>query len=406
MGKFIVRGGRPLSGSVRVSGSKNAALPVIFASIITRGISRFYNLPTITDVCDALEIIKSLGAKIHTEGGVTVVDTRELSYTSVSPDRVSRLRASTYLIGSCLARFGRAELLPFGGCSFSHRPIDMHLDAASKFGARIDGDHLTADSLFAADISFRQPSVGATVNALIMASCIPGESHIIGAAREPHILSLISYLKSAGASIRAENGTYTVRGGELRGGIAVIPGDTLEAGTYLAASIVTGGAVYVSDFDTRELATFTSPLLSRGVIEEVSDSGIALIGRPRREIFVTTGPYPAFPTDLQPILSTVLATSSGGEIVDQVWPSRFGYLVELAKLGMSYSREGNRVRVYRSNIRPAVATATDLRGGAAAIILALLADGESEINSGELILRGYDSFVEKLKNLGADITYV
>ena len=406
MGKFIVRGARVLHGSVRVSGSKNAALPIIFASLITRGVSRFYNLPAITDVCDALEIIRSLGARIHNEGDVTVVDTRTLSFASVSPETVARLRASTYLIGSCLGRFARAELLPFGGCAFARRPIDMHLDAATKFGARIDGDTLTADGLHAADISFRQPSVGATVNALIMASAVKGESRITGGAREPHILSLISYLRSAGAIIRAEEGSYTVRGGDLHGGIAVIPGDMIEAGTFLAASIVTGGTVHVSGFDARELAAFTEPLLARGVIEEVTDSGIALLGRPRREISVTTGPYPAFATDLQPILSTVLAASSGGEIVDAVWPSRFGYLTELAKLGLSYSREGNRARIYKSAIRPAKVTATDLRGGAAAIILSLAAEGESEIDSGELVLRGYDSLVEKLKNLGALVRYV
>ena len=166
MGKFTVRGGTPLIGSVRVSGSKNAALPIIFASVTTRGVSRFYNLPNITDVRDALGIIKDLGAKIHTEAGITLIDTRDLNYSPANPERVAKIRASTYLIGSSLARFGRAELLPFGGCAFSHRPIDMHLDAAAKFGAKIDGTTLTANTLRAADISFRQPSVGATVNAL------------------------------------------------------------------------------------------------------------------------------------------------------------------------------------------------------------------------------------------------
>lgn len=405
MGKFIVRGGTPLVGTVRVSGSKNAALPIIFASIITRGVSRFYNLPDITDVCDALDIIRTLGAKIHTEGGVTVIDTREVAYATVSRERVAGMRASTYLIGSCLAGFGTAELMPFGGCAFAHRPIDMHLDAAVSFGANIDGTHLSAKHLHATDIHFRQPSVGATVNALIMASSISGVSHIVGAAREPHILALVSYLRSAGASIKVEGDTYTVTGGELHGGIAVIPGDMIEAGTFLAASLVTGGAVRVSGFDARELSAFTSPLLARGVIEDVTDGGILLCGTPRREISVTTGPYPAFATDLQPILSTVLATSSGGEIVDAVWPSRFGYLGELARLGLSYSREGNRARIYKSDVHPAKVTATDLRGGAAAVILSLLAAGESEICSGELVLRGYDAFVEKLKSLGANIRY-
>ena len=238
-----------------------------------------------------------------------------------------------------------------------------------------------------------------------MAASTKGESHIVGAAREPHIQALISYLRSAGAEITVDGSSYTVKGAELHGGMAVIPGDMIEAGTFIAASMVTDGAVSVSGFDTRELSAFTTPLLSHGVIEQVTDSGIILRGRPRREISVTTGAYPAFATDLQPIFSTVLATSHGGEITDAVWPSRFGYLNELAKFGLSYSRDGNKARIFRSEIRPASVVATDLRGGAAAIILSLLAKGKSEISSGETVLRGYDSLVEKLKNIGADIRY-
>ena len=406
MGKFTVNGGRPLVGSVRVSGSKNAALPIIFASIITRGVSRFYNLPDITDVSDALGIVGELGAKIWRDADVTYVDTRELKYRDLSLDRVRRIRASTYLIGSCLSRFKRAELLPFGGCGFAQRPIDMHLDAAEKFGAKTEGVHLSAERLHPAEISFRQPSVGATVNALILAAGIEGESRLIGAAREPHISALISYLNSAGATVSDVGDVITVVGGELRGGVAVIPGDMIEAGTYLAASIVTDGKVRVSGFDTRELAAFTSPLLSAGVIEQVSDGGVTLLGRPKRAMSVVTAAYPGFATDLQPIFSTLLAISQGGSVRDEVWRSRFGYLSELSKLGVKYSQEDNCAHILPSRITPANLTATDLRGGAAAIILSLAAKGISEIECGELVLRGYDSLVEKLSILGADISYV
>ena len=405
MGKFTVNGGRPLVGSVRVSGSKNAALPMIFATVITGGVSRFYNLPDITDVSDALGIIKELGAKVWREGEVTFIDTRQMRYTSPGLSRVRKIRASTYLIGACLARFRKAEILPFGGCSFSHRPIDMHLDAAVKFGAEIDGNTLKAKRLQPAEIIFRQPSVGATVNSLILAAGIKGESRLIGAAKEPHIRALISYLQSAGAKISESDGIITVQGGELHGGVGVIPGDMIEAGTYLAASLVTGGEVRVYGFDTRELSAFTSPLRFAGVIEELSEEGIILRGKPRREISVITGAYPVFATDLQPIFSTVLAVSRGGRIEEQVWRSRFGYLDELSKLGLSYSRDGNVARIFPSSIIPGRVIATDLRGGAAAVILALLADGESEISSGELVLRGYDSFVEKLRGIGAEVTY-
>lgn len=405
MGRFIIGGGRPLAGSVRVSGSKNAALPIVFSTLATEGVSRIYNLPNITDVTDALAIVKEFGAKVWREGEVTLIDTRNLYYVTPNLDRVRRIRASTYLIGSCLARFGRAELLPFGGCAFSHRPIDMHIDAAVRLGATQNGDELSAKALTGTDLKLRLPSVGATVNSLIMAASAEGESRIIGAAREPHILSLISYLRGAGARISVSGDVITVTGARLHGASAVIPGDMIEAGTFFAASIVTGGRVRVGGFDARELSAFTSPLLSSGVIEDVSDGGIMLVGRPKREISVTTGAYPAFATDLQPIFATVLATSQGGRIEDTVWQTRFGYLDELARLGLSYSREGNVARIFKSTTYPARVTATDLRGGAAAVLLALGTEGQSEVASGELVLRGYDSFTEKLRALGAEISY-
>ena len=406
MGRFIINGGNALYGGVRVSGSKNAALPIIFASLTTVGVSRIYNLPDITDVGDALGIVEDFGAKVWREGGVTLIDTRELSYCVPSLDRVKRIRASTYLIGACLARFGRAELLPFGGCAFSVRPIDMHIDAAIALGAVTDENRLIFSNPRPAEITFRQPSVGATVNALILASAVEGETLLVGAACEPHIRALVSFLVSAGAEITVKGNTIRVRGGALHGATAVIPGDMIEAGTYLAASMVTGGRVRVSGFDARELAAFTSPLLAAGVIEDVSGGSIMLVGRPRREISVTTGAYPGFATDLQPIFASLLASARGGVIEETVWLSRFGYLDELARLGLSYARENNKVRIFPSEILSGAVKAPDLRGGAAAVILALLAEGESVIECGELILRGYDSFAEKMRALGAKIQYI
>lgn len=406
MGRFVINGSKPLYGGVRVSGSKNAALPVIFASLATVGVTRIYNLPDITDVDDALGIVREFGARVWRECGITYIDTRELRYTVPSLERVRRIRASTYLIGACLVRFGKAELLPFGGCSFSHRPIDMHLDAAKRLGATLADKELSADGLRGGEITFRQPSVGATVNALILASGTDGDTTLIGAAEEPHILTLISYLKSAGADITSCGNVISVKGARLRGGVAVIPGDMIEAGTFLAASLITGGRVRVSGFDPRELKAFTAPLLSAGVIEDVSGGSIMLVGKPRREISVTTGAYPGFPTDLQPIFATILACSRGGRIEETVWHSRFGYLDELARLGLSYGREGSVAYIYPSEILSGRVRATDLRGGAAAVLLGLMAEGESVVEDGEFVLRGYDSLAEKLVSLGADIRYI
>lgn len=405
MSRFIIKGGKALHGSIRVSGSKNAALPIIFSTLATDGVSRLYNLPDISDVRDALSIVEEYGAKITFQGGSTIIDSRSIGYVTPSVERVRRIRASTYLIGACLSRFGRTELMPFGGCAFSVRPIDIHLDAARKLGAVIDGNTIIAEDLAGAEINLRLPSVGATVNALIMAAGAKGRTTIRGAAREPHVLSLISYLKSAGAGIRCQGDVITVEGGKLHGGTAVIPGDMIEAGSFLAASILTDGRVSVSGFEISELSAFTSPLVRAGVIEDLTDGAISLIGRARREISVATAAYPGFATDLQPILATVLAVSSGGTIKEQVWPSRFGYLDELARLGLSYRREGNVARIFPSLTIPGRARATDLRGGMAAVLLGLCADGESIIDSGELVLRGYDSLTEKLSSLGAEISF-
>ena len=405
MGKFIVNGGKGLFGGVRVSGSKNASLPIIFASLTTHGVSRIYNLPDITDVADAIGIIEDFGAKVWREGGVTFIDTRELSYTVPRLDAVKRIRASTYLIGACLARFGRAELLPFGGCAFSVRPIDMHLEAAARLGATLTDNQLRTDGLSGAEIAFRQPSVGATVNSLILAASACGETRLSGCAREPHVKALISYLVGAGARISVKGDSVTVVGAELHGSSAVIPGDMIEAGTFLAASLVTGGRVRVSGFDARELSAFTSPLLSAGVIEDVSGGSVMLVGKPKREIAVTTGAYPAFATDLQPVFAAILASARGGRIEETVWRSRFGYLDELARLGLSFRMEKDSATIFPSEILAGRAKAHDLRGGAAAVVLALAAEGESVIDSGELILRGYDSFAEKLTDLGAEIQY-
>lgn len=404
MSRFIIRGAKALHGSIRVSGSKNAALPIIFSTLATDGVSRLYNLPDISDVRDALSIIGEFGAKVTREGGVTLIDTRDVGYVTPSLEKVRRIRASTYLIGACLSRFGRAELMPFGGCAFSVRPIDIHLDAARRLGAVIDGNTARAERLTGAEINLRLPSVGATVNSLIMAAGAKGRTAIGGAAKEPHVLSLISFLKSAGAGIRRQGDLITVEGGELHGGTAVIPGDMIEAGSFLAASIITKGRVSVSGFDISELSAFTSPLVRAGVIEDLTDGSIALVGRARREISVTTAAYPGFATDLQPILATVLAASAGGRIEEQVWHTRFGYLDELARLGLSYRRDGNVARIFPSLIISGRARATDLRGGMAAVLLGLCADGESIIDSGELVLRGYDSLTEKLTLLGAEIS--
>ena len=405
MGAFIVEGGARLCGRVAVSGSKNAALPVIFASLLSRGKSRIVNLPDITDVSTALELIALFGAEISRKGSVTVINSENVRYTVPPPGLTERIRASTYLIGASLSRFSRAELGSFGGCAFGPRPIDMHLECAELFGAVRDGDTLTVDSARPFSVSFRQRSVGATVNALIMASAAPGESRIYGGACEPHIDTLISFLRSMGAEIEVMDGVISVRGGELYGGEVTVPGDMIEAGTFLALSLLNGGCVEVEGAKGEELLGFLSPFISSGAAPLRSCGAYSLHGAPSSPVHITTEPYPGFPTDLQPIAAPMLALHKGGSITDTVWRGRYGYLSELGKMGVEYEISDNTALIKPSVLNPASVRALDLRGGAACLLAALMAKGESRISDGELLFRGYENLTEKLTAIGGKIRY-
>lgn len=402
---YKIRGGIPLCGSVTVGGSKNAALPILFATVVTNGVSVIRNLPDIGDVAVALRLIGNLGARIERSGSTVTVDTRQLEFSSPDGTLTSAIRASSYLIGACLARFGRAELAGIGGCSFADRPIDMHLYAASCLGASVDGATVTADGLRGSRIDFRQPSVGATVNALIMASVADGETVITSYAREPHVAALADYLVSAGASIRFTDTAIYVRGRALSGGEVTVIGDMIEAGSYLSAAVATGGCLTVRGVCTDDLTSFLSFLTDLGVYVSISDSYVTVtaphsLGRAH----VTAAPYPGFPSDLQPIAAPLLALGGGGSIIDSVWRSRFGYLSALSAFGVRYRLTESGAVIYPSTLIPSHTAATDLRGGMACIITALAASGESTVGGAEHILRGYEDPVSTLSSLGASIS--
>ena len=318
-------------------------------------------------------------------------------------EKVSKIRASAYLIGACLSRFGRAELQSFGGCNFDNRPIDMHLAAATLHGAKIDGSLLYADRLIGADVVFDKISVGATVNALLLSASALGTSRIYGYAREPHVMSLIDFLNRAGGEIEVCDNCITVKGRALTSSDANIISDMIEAGSYLSLSLATGSKLKVVGADATELKSFTHPLVSCGANLEVSEEGITLLGNISKPIHIVTAPYPAFPTDLQPLTSPVMARFFGGVIFEGVWRNRFGYLNELAKFGLKFESSDGCAVIHKSKLHPAMATATDLRCGAALIIAALCADGESVIEDSDVIKRGYSDIVKKLRGIGAQI---
>ena len=404
MKKITIHGGVPLFGEVDVSGSKNAALPIIFATLICDGVSHVTNVPDIGDVDAAIDIIRSFGALVERDGSELTVDTRRVFYAVPSSEQMAKIRASSYLIGASLSRFGRAPVPPVGGCNFCYRPIDMHIYAAECLGARRVEDELVCECLHGCDIHFALPSVGATANALLMSAAARGVTKIYGYAREPHINALIDFLTCAGADISVTDECITVVGTHLHGGTVRIIGDMIEAGTYLAAGIITGGEVRLRGIEHIQLEAF-SDFLSRLGCEVIYDSDGISARRFRSPDFVsvTADPYPAFPTDLAPIAAPLIARYLRGCIRDNVWRDRFGYLRTLADFGVMFSHHEGYALLWPSRMHSASVDAPDLRGGAACILCALCAEGKSEISSADIIFRGYENIEKKLRALGARI---
>ena len=405
MEKIVINGGKPLFGRVAVSGSKNAALPLIYAALALRGVSYINNLPDIEDVRVSLRILEGFGVKIKKSPGAVTVDSRDAEYRPPSEELVSELRASSYLLGACLAAFGRARVQSFGGCNFDKRPIDMHLSAISALGAEIDGEDIKADALVGADIKFHKISVGATVNALIMAAAARGETNIYNPAIEPHIRALAGFLRGAGAAIDIYPGRIRVVGGLRSGSRATVIPDMIEAGTYLAAGLATGGEVTVFGVEPTHLVAFTDAIGRAGARVRISSNSITASAEALGRIGITTAPHPGFATDLQPQMAALMAARSGGEITEGVWQSRFGYLSEFQKFGVCSSLCGATAKIEGGAIFPATAVAGDLRAGAAEVILALCAPGESIIENARHIRRGYMNMADKLRALGARIEY-
>ncbi len=403
MSSFIINGGKRLGGSITVGGSKNAALPMIFSTVLMHGESVIDGVPDITDVRVALALIENMGASCRRAGDKLYVDTTHLEY--VTPDRelASRIRASAYLLGATLGRFGRADICTVGGCSFDKRPIDMHLGAARSLGAVQNYDELTAKKLHGADVIFEKISVGATVNAILMASVASGRTRIYGYAREPHVLSLIDFLVSAGAHIKVLPEYIEAEGRELHGGRATVIPDMVEAGTYLALSLATRSPLEIIGADRCDLSSFLGCLVDAGATLQFSERSVTADGSLDEPAVITAAPHPAFATDLQPQMAPLLASFCGGRITDTVWRSRFGYLSELAKHGVRYERADNTALIKPSSLHPARTTAPDLRGGASLLIAALAAEGQSRIDSAEIIDRGYENVIKKLRTVGADI---
>ena len=417
MEKLVIHGGKPLQGTVRVSGAKNAVLPIIVASMLGTTQSTLTEIPKLADVHTVCDVIASLGVHIeHPERDTLVIDAHELTSTTAPYDLVRRMRASFLVMGPLLARKGRAQISLPGGCSIGARPIDLHLKAFEAMGAVInlengDIEATAPNGLKGAQIYLDFPSVGATENILMAASMADGKTVLENAAEEPEIVDLATYLNSMGANIRGA-GTNVIRiegVKELHGANhAVIP-DRIEAGTFMVGAAMTQGNVFVENAISEHLKPLISKLKEVGAEVQEEIDGIRVIGHePLRPADIKTLPYPGFPTDMQAQFMALTTICQGTSVVTEtVFENRFMHVDEFKRMGAKIRIEGRSAIVDGvPRLKGASVNATDLRAGAALVLAGLVAEGETEVGYLYHIDRGYDNLVLKLQRLGADIVRV
>ena len=418
MTKYIVQGGHPLFGEVRISGAKNAAVAIIPAALLVDGVCRIENIPQISDVTALLKILEQLGANVRFLNRSSVeIDCRHISTTQVSQELAHKIRASYYLIGALLGRFGEAEVSMPGGCNFGGvRPIDQHVKGFVAMGAEVrESDFICAKAeggrMKGANIYLDVVSVGATMNIMMAAVLAEGTTVIENAAKEPHIVDLANFLNSMGADVKGA-GTDTIRifgVDKLHGGSYAIIPDQIEAGTYMAAVAACGGQVLVRGIIPKHMDCITAKLQEMGVqVEEQDDTLLVRRSGKLHRANVKTLPYPGFPTDMQPQITVALCLAEGTSMVTEgVWDNRYRYVGELTRMGAQIRVEGRSAVVEGvEHLNAASVQAYDLRAGAAMVIAALAAEGTSEVSNVHYIERGYEDIIEKLRSIGAQIESV
>ncbi len=418
MTKYLIRGGKPLHGEIEISGAKNAAVAIIPAALLVDGVCRIENIPQISDVTLILNILQELGANVRTVNRTTVeIDCSHIRNARVSDDLARRIRASYYLIGALLGRFGSAEVPMPGGCDFGVRPIDQHIKGFVAMGADV---HVSGGLVHArakggqmqgSQVYLDIVSVGATMNIMLAAVLAKGMTVIENAAREPHIVDLANFLNSMGANIMgAGTDVIKIRGVErLEGGSYSIIPDQIEAGTYMTAVAAAGGEVRITNVIPKHLECITAKLLEMGVcVEEQDDAVVVRRDGPLHRTNIKTMPYPGFPTDMQPQIAAVLCLAKGTSVLTEgVWDNRYRYAGEFRRLGAQIQVDG-KIAVIEGvdHLTGASIQACDLRAGAAMVIAALAAYGVTEVGHTYHIERGYEDIVRKLSGVGADIRVV
>lgn len=416
MDTYVVTGGKRLSGSVSVHGSKNSVLPILAATVLVRGESVIHNCPRLSDVFAMAEILECLGCRVHFEAGTMTVDASNLVDWQIPDCLMQGMRSSVLFLGPLLARSGEAVMCSPGGCALGERPIDLHIKALERLGAQISDDNGTlicrAKKLYGHKIMLEFPSVGATENAMLAAVAAEGTTVIANAAREPEIVDLQGFLRAMGAKVWGAGGASIV----IEGGVPLHPGeytvmaDRIVAATYLSAVAAAGGEAEILGVDYKATAPVISALSEAGCLIKSAGTHIAIrCDQPLRGIRpIYTVPHPGFPTDAQPMLMAALCSGIGKTLfVETIFENRFRHVKDLCRMGADISLDGLKATVNGvERLRGTDVTALDLRGGAALVVAALGAEGESRIDGLSHIDRGYEDLDINLRRLGAEITRV
>jgi UDP-N-acetylglucosamine 1-carboxyvinyltransferase len=413
--KLIIKGGRKLCGEVTVSGSKNAALPIFFATILAPGVHTLRNVPALRDINTTIRLLQTLGAQVEGHSGEVRVDASGIDQVEATYDLVKTMRASVLVLGPLLARFGRSRVSLPGGCAIGARPIDQHLKGLAALGAEIRLSHGYVEAeckeLRGARIYFDISTVGGTEHLMMTAALAKGETLLENAAREPEITELAEVLNGMGARIDgAGTDTIRIQGVEQLAPMnhAVMP-DRIEAGTFMIAAAMTGGHVRIRNMRLEHLDALSFKLQDAGVEVQSRDNAVEVRGPERiRPVNIKTRPYPGFPTDMQAQFMTLMCLADGASVISEnIFENRFMHVAELLRFGADIVIEGNSATIKGvRQLSGAPVMATDLRASASLVLAGLAADNTTEISRIYHLDRGYERIEEKLKGLGADIERV
>ena len=412
MSEYIIKGGRKISGEVTISGSKNAALPIIAASILNKGKTTLYNVPNIHDTQMMFEILNKIGGKVTKKNNKVIIETSKINKYEIPEDLMRQMRSSVIFAGSLVGRYKKATFSYPGGCDIGTRPIDLHLKAFEKLGINIQKNYgnisCICDKITGEKIDLDFPSVGATENA-ILASCLgEGKTIITNAAREPEIIDLQIFLNKMGAKIKGAGSNKIEINGvkQLKDVSYNIMPDRIETGTFLCIAAMTGGSLKLKNADATHITPVIDKLEESGCKIETYKNIIQIEGPKKlKAVDIKTMPYPGFPTDMQSIFATTMTVAKGTSvIVENIFENRYKYTQELVRMGAKIKVEGKTAvikgvrKLYGANVK-----ATDLRGGASVVMAGIAAKGMTKVENIEYILRGYEKFDKKLQNIVVDI---